>query len=537
MNIDGLPPEQFQRLMSPGPLESGRLGAANVKKERSITITRFCKIIKRIGDYIEVFFRRLAHFALTRSWENNRKLVQHLKNHIENISSEDRSKESLEPVRSLFNDLGSRLSSSNKGIIAIQGFFAQVDAELNKPVSGNVEGMKGAPIPGNVEGMKGAPIPGNVEGMKGAPVSGPVPPINLPPFQVLDAPSLSPTGQQTKPPGIPNGGNFCWMNSVLQIFFGDEFFARMIEQRQFPSTLEQKVTETEKAFEERKEKMDEKRRIHQALVNFGHCYKTKNEEEIEKARLSFHSVLFATSFKKNFDPASPFGEEDAHALCLILLEVLNCKVRMQYTRKGVVAGIEYSQKPPEVDSFNCIDLAINQGGDLQTLLTKHFNWSTQCDSGNPLRVTVDDDTVVEIPSWFELCKLLELPDFLFVKLNRYKTVYQLYEKENTAEWVSRSVRSTALVNFPSDGVIDLSCATSNFQEGKSQYAISRVIHHSGTESLSSGHYWADVKLDNQWWRRNDNSVTPFLEETVLKNGCSTSYIIVLQRIKGSDGTN
>jgi len=57
------------------------------------------------------------------------------------------------------------------------------------------------------------------------------------------------------------------------------------------------------------------------------------------------------------------------------------------------------------------------------------------------------------------------------------------------------------------------------------YNVSAVIHHQGSQP-NSGHYYADIRRGNNWFRCNDRAVTPSI---IADLGNETSYVVFFQR--------
>ena len=72
--------------------------------------------------------------------------------------------------------------------------------------------------------------------------------------------------------------------------------------------------------------------------------------------------------------------------------------------------------------------------------------------------------------------------------------------------------------------------TFEHEEAPKKYRLFAVIHHSGSmnEKESSGHYWADVRVNNRFYKFNDGIVS----RTELKsfNSSKTAYVLFYEKV-------
>jgi ubiquitin C-terminal hydrolase len=59
------------------------------------------------------------------------------------------------------------------------------------------------------------------------------------------------------------------------------------------------------------------------------------------------------------------------------------------------------------------------------------------------------------------------------------------------------------------------------------YKLVGVVHHLGT--LNRGHYYADVRVNNEWFEMDDDKVTP-ARMSALGNYSKSVYMLIYQRV-------
>jgi ubiquitin C-terminal hydrolase len=109
--------------------------------------------------------------------------------------------------------------------------------------------------------------------------------------------------------------------------------------------------------------------------------------------------------------------------------------------------------------------------------------------------------------------LINLPDYLIIHLNRFKTTDKKISKINN------------LVNFPIDN-LDVTEYFHPSEKNNWVYSLYAVNYHSGT--TENGHYWSNCKnLDDNWYIFNDENTSKFLNNQCIVT--NEAYILFYHR--------
>lgn len=101
-------------------------------------------------------------------------------------------------------------------------------------------------------------------------------------------------------------------------------------------------------------------------------------------------------------------------------------------------------------------------------------------------------------------------------------VFQLVRYYNVVEGIYGDVK----INKDNKAIEINKEITFEHEESPKKYRLFAVIHHSGT--LESGHYWADVRVNNRFYKFNDGIVS----RTDLKsfNSSETAYVLFYEKV-------
>lgn len=284
-----------------------------------------------------------------------------------------------------------------------------------------------------------------------------------------------------QPVGIPNSGNACYRNSIVQaLTIMEPFMARLAME---PAM---RADEEPNKFFLRSE----------VISAFKNLLEKKNTEQdatlIEYAEQYFGDTLFENGISTEFDASERPNQQDAAAFAHILLsDLLGLELKEQISRSGKVGKATYSKEYPEDVRSPVVKIEINGARDLQTLIdiTFHKKIENQ-DKNNPWDYSED----VFIEDYESQTKIVgEAPEIFALQLERYKVENGAVKKVETK------------IALPKNGVIDLAKA---YQSDRPlEYTLKSFVFHDG-KTASSGHYFAFVLHEGVWYVCDDSVVKP-----------------------------
>jgi len=276
--------------------------------------------------------------------------------------------------------------------------------------------------------------------------------------------------------GLSNLGNTCFMNSALQIIIHCDILTNYILNTNLPGDLFQSY-----------------KRLLQDYSN------TKNGKSVRPSEVK-------QTVGMKFPIFSGFGQEDSHEFLInfldyleedfkknninIISDLFDCKVTT------VIKSIESNEQSEitELVRFLCVPVPAKSDVTLEDCFVKYLeqeqlNWVT------PNHKNEQAIKITYIKSF---------PKYLIFQIKRYNKINKLNISIGTNEkWVSDI--------FPNN----------------MYYMLKGFVVQHG--SMSGGHYISYVKLNNQWFCFNDESVSKINDDTALTNS-QNAYLLFYERI-------
>lgn len=355
-----------------------------------------------------------------------------------------------------------------------------------------------------------------------------------------------------KPVGIPNLGNSCYMNALLQTLSASPGFYRLVNTpievllpttpddvaevcEQFPvvdaldltaprrpgerhrNANERSITDLPTATKRRNaapagltqtQIQLKARKLQDSLRLFFLAHRSKNKTAIRIAAYGFRERMIEAGIIPSRERTR---QQDSSEFMVKILEKLNCPMLeveevKTYTDTEAVGYVNAQAAPQGMLSIPIKD---DDGriisNNFQGLVDTHFAPSQQ--EGE---LSINGNEVAP-HTWEETTQLTVVPDTIALSLKRF---------DNHGNKISGQIA------LPFDNVVDLRKAFADgvIKEGDSTlYQITSVIQHVG--GTSGGHYTANVYRDGSWHQCNDSSVTA-PSRCVGTNG----YVFVLKRI-------
>jgi ubiquitin C-terminal hydrolase len=294
------------------------------------------------------------------------------------------------------------------------------------------------------------------------------------------------------PTGISNTGNSCYANSAMQLLMMmDEGYWNIAEFKYMKYPSESGITDKEywflkKVFSFRKTWVSG-RATADALG--------KKIREIINTGID-HGIY--PGFKK-----SKYEQEDASEFLNAIIERTNDTKYPSFSFRKVIS---YGGDDPSFDTetneeFTNLQLEILPNTSLNNLFANYFK---------PKEIS-------DFPGAKERFWLSGKSDYLFVSLKRFA-----YQNDQTVKLKNE-------IDF-GDGKIDLTNYVIEPKGVKYNFEIVGISMHHG-ETVSSGHYTARVKYEDQWFLANDSQIKEIDWLEVKETAKSESYIILLKRVK------
>lgn len=242
-----------------------------------------------------------------------------------------------------------------------------------------------------------------------------------------------------------------------------------------------------------------------------------------------------TDAQSPIGPNSP-GEQVRNAIFASGLNPDLTELESLYTQQDAAAALllinqllDNTFKTVEVDNFeelfverpiatnHKLELRLEEGWQytLQSLLDQTF---LPKESDSLRMFELSDGSEANLP-YTTRTKLLTLPDSVALHLSRYT-----YSRETGVG------KLTEPVALPQDGIVDLTPYYSGDDPGEYKYEITGYVIHHG-HSLKSGHYTANIKIENKYYACDDlsrNFHKEISEEEFYGN--QEAYLVMLKRL-------
>lgn len=306
----------------------------------------------------------------------------------------------------------------------------------------------------------------------------------------------------SKPIGLENLGNSCYMNSVLQVLAHTDDFKEYFLKNNFDEGLNPLSFAFKNFLEEYFKNKDNNYfapgKLHNAIQQ---QYKTQSNPEMKFANCKQHdSADFLNSFldsleEENSERNNIFnGEEKNFYTCK------NCNYKSQGKNifKSLFLGIKdddlvkIESHDMEEDCCNCCDCCcVYYETTLEKLLDNYIKEEEieancgGCDKTNKIRTT----------------KISFLPKYLILQLKIYKY-------------------HSVFIKIPEELNLEKYCTEQN--NVNFDYILYGIVRHYG-EDMFSGHYTAAIKDGNDWYICDDKTVKKVINP-FLDNGICSRYL-------------
>ena len=312
----------------------------------------------------------------------------------------------------------------------------------------------------------------------------------------------------SKPCGIINIGNTCYMNSCLQLLSNTPELLAEINKLK---TIRNKFPLQSKFFIEWKNIL---------------TYLSSNNEKVLNPKL-FLSLLQINAKEKKNDNFLGFNQEDATEFLIFILDIFHdvCKINVEMKIKGTV------QNNLDEIAKKCYQQFINYHKNEYSLFTKLFYYMSvtsnySIETNKLISQSFQSNFVLDIPiPTIKNCSIYDCLDLYFKdsqlsgdngiieeKTNIKHNVIQKVSLWNSPQILIISFKrfsytgrkNNQLIWFPID-ILDISKYVSGYNNQKSKYSLYGICNHSGV--LSGGHYTAYIKKNNKWYLCNDSNIT------------------------------
>lgn len=304
-----------------------------------------------------------------------------------------------------------------------------------------------------------------------------------------------------KPKGIPNPGNNCYLNSVIQALFSLDSAVKTFSPT-FQPALDIKSAKWRQQLED----------LHKSIKN---VFITYNSSEKMPPLDDYRNHIFAMGLAA-LSQETLLGQQDAVDVAAVIMEAAGLTFSLQPTIIGATSFKKYESKlTPE--PMQLIPIPVIQENEdaetpaeLMSLLGGFMNAKT-----NSWENFWSPEPGVELSIFTEERKIVnQIPKVIGLHLKRF---------DKNAERISRQII------FPADDVLDM---TPYIEKGlipegeKAMYRLKSLVVHQGRKSLRFGHYVALVKRGDEWYEINDNNVKKIPSNQVNRG---EAYLIFFER--------
>lgn len=326
--------------------------------------------------------------------------------------------------------------------------------------------------------------------------------------------------------GIENIGNSCYLNSVVQALFSLPCITDTLDDS-FVRQAKQKIAQLEAAAHkprllvEKIEWLKKLIRLHEVTIEvYGRLNSNADMLTVMK---EYRATLFEMD-SSGLRGQALGGMQDALGVAGCVMEAAGFEVATKITLRGLFNNSVYESTPnPEptqifslpVIQHNDDPATVEHPIDLKSRLDYFMNTPVVSAKDEDHWKPVEGNPAIKIANWTEERKITDnIPPVISIQLKRF---------DNQLKKVSRRI------TFPQDDVLDM---TPYIERGllhsenqKVLYRLKAIVIHVGP-NLRGGHYYAEAKRNNQWFRFNDDKVTKLASDQISRE---SAYLAFFER--------
>lgn len=312
---------------------------------------------------------------------------------------------------------------------------------------------------------------------------------------------INKTSEKKKPFFLKNGGNTCYIDSVVSALIHNQNFCKAICALDFdtlnPSLIDDFIKNAKSDLKTKKKACEAELHDWETIKNGYRFLKALKDLIIYNKNFVFttDTQLFTEIHKAG---RAWFGggvtqqcAQELWAKIQITLDWLHVKTSIASLQKGSSQGkndiVWQSEKDVSFDLLSPIQVKLlnNPGGVIK--------------QSSLLKRILPKEEVTDQPGRINFLRFVEIPETLVLSLDRFKQIENDQPKKITAGDSAISLPETMDL-----ADLEFGCSDELKKSSHTRYALSSVVCHSGS-SISSGHYVTYVKYDKDWYLMDDQS--------------------------------